>query len=87
MLARERLQVDEAKNSDVPSPNICYPVIRNTGLNTNTKQCCIPEARHPRHLYVHHLTVASGIAPLSEIISSTNFIIEGISFPQPFSTI
>lgn len=35
------LQADEAKPSNVPSQNICSAVIENTGLNRNTKQCCI----------------------------------------------
>lgn len=41
MLTEERLQVDEAKPSNVPSQNICSAVIENTGLNRNTKQWCI----------------------------------------------
>lgn len=84
MLTRGRLQVDEAKPSTVPSQDICYPVIRNTGLNKNTKQCCIAAVRHLRYLYVHHLIIASGIAPSREIIPYKNFITKGIIFPNHF---
>lgn len=71
------------KPSNAPSQNICYPVIRNLGLNINTKQCCIAAVGHLRYLYVHYLIIASGIAPSREIIPYTNFITKGI-FPNHF---